>query len=113
MDVDTSANEPSYPTKDGSRDFVTQLGYTIPAADGGNISMDDLATENPTFREVRQVKIHDVRDSPEDFKLDVHGFQYHKLPSIPGEGEVDFFNHDDPKIAEIHYKGMADWYAKE
>lgn len=115
MDVETtSIGEAQTPTHDSNKhDFVTAIGYTVPAADGSNIEMDDLSLEKPAFREVRQVKIHDVRDAHEDFTLDEHGFQYFKLPDIPGEGEIDFSNNDDPNIMKIHYKGMSDWLAKE
>lgn len=111
MDVDDVADDQS--TKNTSHDFTAAVGYTVPAADGANIDMNDLSMETPAFREVRQVKVHDVRSTQEKFTLDKHGFQYYKLPSIPGAGEVDFTNNDDPKIPQVHYKGMADWFAKQ
>lgn len=99
--------------KDTKHDLITTIGYTIPAADGGNIDMNDLSWEKPAYRDARQVRVHDVRGAEDHFSIDEHGFQYYKLPFIPGEREIDFANSDDPNIKDIHYKGMADWSAKQ
>ena len=73
--------------------------------------MDDLASENPVYRDIRKAKVHDVRGQEGSFNLEEHGFQYYKLPAIPGEGTVDFHNEQDPMILGIYYPGIAEWFA--
>ena len=70
-------------------DFATLIGYTVPPADGSEPSMDDLASEHPVYRDIRQAKIDDVRGNEDRFTLDKHGSQYYKLPSIPGDGSYE------------------------
>lgn len=97
----------------GKGDFTTTIGYTLPPSDGVNLDMNELSLEKPQYREIRQVKLHDVRGAQQDFTLDEHGFQYYKLADVPGEGEVEFTNNEDPKIKKIHYKGMEKWLLRE
>ena len=100
------------PLKAG-HDFTSLIGYTRPPINGSPPHMDDLATDNPLYREVRTAKIMDVRGRDEKFNLEQHGFQYFKLPQIPGDGIVDFTNEEDPKIMGVYYAGMADWFAQK
>jgi hypothetical protein len=93
-------------------DFTGWIGYTRPPPEGSLLQMDDLASDHPQFREIRTVKISDVRGSESKFTLEKHGFQYLKLPDIPGEGVVDFYNEEDPNILRIYYPGMASWFAE-
>jgi hypothetical protein len=94
-------------------DFTGYVGYTCAPSDGSALNMDDLARDDPLFREVRSVHVEDVRGSEDTFNLEEHGFQYFKLPHIPGDGEIDFYNEEDPSILMIHYPGMAEWFAKQ
>lgn len=94
-------------------DIQTLIGYTRPPADGTEPSMDDLASEHPLYRDVRSANVFDVRGFEDQFTLETDGFQYFKLPSIPGQGVVDFENELDPKIMGIYYAGMSEWFAKE
>ena len=94
-------------------DIQTLIGYTRPRAGGGEPSMDDLASEHPLYRDVRSANVYDVRGFEDQFTLETQGFQYFKLPSIPGQGVVEFENELDPKIMGIYYAGMAEWFAKE
>lgn len=94
-------------------DIKTMIGYTRPPATGGEPSMDDLASEHPLYRDVRTADVYDVRGFEDQFTLEENGFQYFKLPSIPGEGVVNFENESDPMILAVYYQGMAEWFAKE
>ena len=91
--------------------FNAEIGYTLRPLDGTQPPMDDLANENPLYREVRRAKISNVRGTEHNFTLEENGFQYFKLPSIPGDGLVDFENEGDPKILELYYKGISEWFA--
>jgi hypothetical protein len=94
-------------------DFQTLIGYTRPPPAGGEPSMDDLASEHPLYRDVRSANVYDVRGFEDQFTLETNGFQYFKLPSIPGQGIVEFQNELDPKIMGVYYAGMSEWFAKE
>lgn len=98
--------------KNECRDFTTLIGYTLAPADGSQPRMDDLASDHPLFREVRTAAVSDVRGRENDFTLEKNGFQYFKLPEVPGEGIVDFTDENDPKIMGMYYSGMCDWFAK-
>ena len=91
----------------------TLIGYTRPPVDGGEPSMDDLTSEHPLYRDIRSSHVYDVRGFEDQFTLETHGFQYFKLPSIPGQGVVDFENELDRNIMGIYYAGMSEWFAKE
>lgn len=93
-------------------DFTTLIGYTRPPVNGGEPRMDDLASDNPTFREIRETRIRDLRGMEDGFTLEKNGFQYYKLPQVPGDGIVDFTNEGDPRILDLYYAGMATWFAK-
>ena len=97
----------------GGHDFKTLIGYTRPPVDGSEPSMDDLASDHPTYREVRYAKVYDARGIEDQFRLQEHGFQYYKLPSIPGDGIVEFTNELDSKIMSLYYAGMSEWFAKQ
>ena len=96
-----------------AHDFRTLIGYTRPPADGSEPSMDALASEHTLYRDVRNANVYDVRGLEDKFNLEEHGFQYFKLPRIPGERVVNFKNESDPKILGIYYTEMAEWFAKE
>ena len=97
----------------GTRDFTTFIGYTRAPADGTEPRMDDLASDHPLYRDVREARVIDVRGSRTDFNLETHGFQYYKLPQVPGEGLVDFQDENDSKIMSLYYAGMCEWFAGE
>ena len=57
--------------------------------------------------------MYDVRGFEHQFNLEEHGFQYYKLPHIPGEGIVYFNDEQDPTILGVYYAGMSEWFAQE
>ena len=95
----------------GKHDFTTLIGNTRPPSDGSKPHMDDLASENPLYRDLRRATVFNVRGSENQFTLEEHGFQYYKLPDIPGAGIVDFQNENDQMILGLYYPGMAKWFA--
>jgi hypothetical protein len=110
----TAANDPTETIRlVAKHDFKTLIGYTQPPPDGGEPSMDDLASEHPLYRDVRSANVYDVRGFEHQFNLEEHGFQYYKLPNIPGEGIVNFNDEQDPMILAVYYAGMSEWFAKE
>lgn len=106
-----TAIENSFKIK-AKHDFNTLIGYTKRPLYGGEPPMDDLASENPIFRDVRKAKVVDLRGAEDKFTLEKHGFQYYKLPEIPGNGIVDFTDENDPRILQLYYPGMSEWFAK-
>ena len=95
----------------GDHGFYTLIGYTRPPVDGSEPRMDDLASDNPAYREIRRAKVIDVRGIEDQFTLEKNGFQFYKLPKIAGDNQVDFTNEGDPKIMSIYYAAMSQWFA--
>ena len=110
--IATNVNRPPNFDPEAGKSFETLIGYTRGPADGSEPSVDDLASENPVYRDIRKAKVHDVRGQEGLFNLEEHGFQYYKLPAIPGEGTIDFHSEQDPLILGIYYPGIAEWFAK-
>src|SRR4051812_28226940 len=62
--------------QDVPRDVEVDLDYFKEAEDGTAVQIQDMASNNPKFRDTRRVMIRDIRGKIQNFSLENNGFQY-------------------------------------
>ena len=101
--IHQSANFNPTPEITKPHDVETDIVYFKSAEDGSVATIQDIASNDTRFCDVRRVLMRDIRGKEKDFTLEEHGFQFveHQVPEDACSSEES--------IKNVHYRDMENF----
>ena len=92
-----------HPEAGTPHDVEADIVYFKPAIDGSFATIQDIASNDPRFCDVRRVLMRDIRGREKDFTLEEHGFEFVECQVEEGECE------SEDMIKKVHYPKMEEF----